>query len=441
MPPELHDRCRRCSLKPRSAALARISLRPGRAYELRPARQFSRLPWHDAASAVLTARYMQQMELGGSNIVPPMVTRVVDRQLTALAVSTVSSYGSKWRRFANYCALNGVSACPAAEVTVLAWMEEDLAATVSAENGGFQQYFSAVNKCHHHCSLPKPAVGEAIRDSCRSIEAGQVKLRQTDTRLRIPADDVRRIVDWGLAADEQTRGGRLDVRAALAVASDFAGGSRGNTGVHLRVGDLVIIAGGEKVMRLRARKGEILHEAVTGREKVLRFPAAQMDGWAALIEKFGRVRLLEDVCGGDARESLYRMSGEARTWQWDVQKMNGFLSRCLDALGIEAPEGYKYSYHSLRHAAASSMAAINVHEARMLWLQGWSSKGVALSTYIDPNCPATAGCYWAFGWLLPPPVAPSAGQLKTLAAALGVDPEGVISGRWAAVTAAWTAAA
>ena len=66
------------------------------------------------------------MELGGSDIVPPMVTRVVDRQLTALAVSTVSSYGSKWRRFANYCSLNGVSACPAAEVTVLAWMEEDL---------------------------------------------------------------------------------------------------------------------------------------------------------------------------------------------------------------------------------------------------------------------------------------------------------------------------
>ena len=89
---------------------------------------------------------------------------------------------------------------------------------------------------------------------------------------------MRRIVDWGLAADEQTRDGRLNVRAALAVASDFAGGSRGNTGVHLRVGDLVIIAGGEKVMRLRARKGEILHEAVTGREKVLRFPAAQMEG-------------------------------------------------------------------------------------------------------------------------------------------------------------------
>ncbi len=77
----------------------------------------------------------------------------------------------------------------------------------------------------------------------------------------------------------------------------------------------------------------------------------------------------------------------------------------------------------------------------MLWLQGWSSKGVALSTYIDPNCPATAGCYWALEWLLPPPVAPSANQLKTLAATLGVERGNVKSGRWAAVTAAWTDAA
>jgi len=369
-----------------------------------------------------------------------MVHRVVERTLTALAVSTAQSYGNKWRKFELYCALQGVSACPAAEVTVMSWVEEDLAATVSAEKGGFQQYFSAINKCHHHCGLPKPAVGEAIRDLCRSIEAGQVSLRQTDTRLRIPADDVWRIVNWGLAADEHDASGRKDVCAALAVATDFAGGSRGNTGVHLRAGDLVVLTGGEKVMRLRARKGLVLHEAITGKEKVLRFPAAQMDGWQELIEKFQRVRELEGVCGGDDRESYYRMSGDERTWNWDVQRMNGFLSRCLSALGIEAPAGFKYTYHSLRHAAASSMAAINVHEARMLWLQGWSSKGVALSTYIDPNCPATPGCYWAFGWLLPPPVAPSAAQMAVLASAIGIAPDEALASRWASVASAWSAA-
>ena len=173
---------------------------------------------------------------------------------------------------------------------------------------------------------------------------------------------------------------------------------------------------------------------------MLRFPAGQMPGWLELIEKFERVRELEGVCNGDERESYYRMSGEERTWGWNVQRMNGFLSRCLAALAIVALAGFRYSYHSLRHAAASSMAAINVHEARMLWLQGWSSKGVALSTYIDPNCPATAGCYWAFGWLLPPPVAPSAAQVAILAAAVGVAADEALASRWGSVVSAWASA-
>ena len=52
--------------------------------------------------------------------------------------------------------------------------------------------------------------------------------------------------------------------------------------------------------------------------------------------------------------------------------------------------------------AASSMAAINVHESKMVDMQGWKSKRVALTTYVDPKCPVSAGCYFLFGHLLPP---------------------------------------
>ena len=61
--------------------------------------------------------------------------------------------------------------------------------------------------------------------------------------------------------------------------------------------------------------------------------------WLELIAKFARVRELEGVCDGDERESSYRMSGEERTWNWDIQWMNGVLSRCLDALGIVRGSG------------------------------------------------------------------------------------------------------
>ena len=85
--------------------------------------------------------------------------------------------------------------------------------------------------------------------------------------------------------------------------------------------------------------------------------------------------------------------------------MNEFLDVVLGVLGVSPPEGFVYTYHSLRHMAASSMAAINVHESKMVDLQGWSSTRVALTTYIDPKCVVTAGCYHLFGHLLPPSAA------------------------------------
>ena len=48
------------------------------------------------------------------------------------------------------------------------------------------------------------------------------------------------------------------------------------------------------------------------------------------------------------------------------------------------------------------MAAINVHESKMVDLQGWVTGRVALTTYIDPKCQASAGCYFLYGHLLPP---------------------------------------
>jgi hypothetical protein len=101
-------------------------------------------------------------------------------------------------------------------------------------------------------------------------------------------------------------------------------------------------------------------------------------------------------------ESWYRLPTESGTAKWNVGKMNEFLGCVLQPLGIVAPASFKFSYHSLRHGAASSQSAIGVVAAKTMWLQNWKSMHVALSTYIDPLCPATRGCYRFFGWLLPP---------------------------------------
>ena len=231
--------------------------------------------------------------------------------------------------------------------------------------------------------------------------------------------------------------GRKDVCAALAVATDFAGGSRGNTGVHLRAGDLVVLTGGEKVMRLRARKGLVLHEAITGKEKVLRFPAAQMDGWQERIEKFQRVRELEDVCGGDDRESYYRISGVERTWNWDVQR------RTVSCLAVSLPWASRFSTHTIRcgtpprrrwrPSTCTRRACCGCKDGRRRALP-------CRRTLTRTAQQRLADCYWAFVWLLPPPVAPSAAQMAVLASAIGIAPDEALASRWASVASAWSVA-
>ena len=75
------------------------------------------------------------------------------------------------------------------------------------------------------------------------------------------------------------------LRAATAVCIDASCGSRGNTGVHIREGDVQLVSRGGlpdgHVIRLRALKGQVsqvLVEELTGREKVLSFPEGAIEG-------------------------------------------------------------------------------------------------------------------------------------------------------------------
>ena len=64
--------------------------------------------------------------------------------------------------------------------------------------------------------------------------------------------------------------------------------------------------------------------------------------------------------------------------------------------------GFKYSYHSLRHMAASSMKAIGVSDQKVKMMGRWKCIETVDDTYVDPACAATYGCYRLYGHLLPP---------------------------------------
>jgi hypothetical protein len=197
------------------------------------------------------------------------------------------------------------------------------------------------------------------------------------------------------------------LRASVAMCVDASCGSRGNTGVHLREGDVVVVPGHGHYVRLRALKGHILVDALTGDEKTLVFPQNAVVGLVELISKWEELRQVLGVCcggvhAGKARDSWYRLPGESATWRWDVGRMNEFMCEVLQALQLAAPDSFTWTWHSLRHMAASCQSAIGVSNAKIMWLQNWASMQVALGTYIDPLCPATAAAYRWYGWLLPP---------------------------------------
>ena len=367
----------------------------------------SKLPWYDAAATMWREQYTSELALEKlTDVLKEEIDQLVQTRLGGLAGGTEATYRKAWNRWAAYASSRGMRQLPATEVGVLAWMRNDLAYTVKAKY--FQPYLSALNKAHAHCQLPPVAVGDAIGDSKRSIARQQLAVFEATTRVRLPIEYASQILDAGLAIDLSV-GARAEqlLRAAIAVCVDASCGSRGNTGVHIRAGDVQLDGAQGHVVRLRSLKGEIEVDELSGDEKVIRFPAGAVRGLEELIQKWEKCRQALGLtpggrCASVAKESWYRLPGEEQTWNWNTDMMNKFLNDVLKALSLSAPDSFSYSWHSLRHMAASSQSAINVADTKIMYLQNWSSMRVALDTYIDPLCPVTPGCYRWFGWLLPP---------------------------------------
>ena len=154
------------------------------------------------------------------------------------------------------------------------------------------------------------------------------------------------------------------------------------------------------VVRLRYQKGDVKREETTGKERVVVF---EPDSVVGLYEGLARWELRKKALGmldGEVR-SYWALPGETRTLHWKQSKMNDMLALFLGARGVVAPKGFAYTYHSLRHMAASSMKAIGLSDRHIMAAGRWKALE-SIETYIDPYCKATGGCYRFFGYLLPP---------------------------------------
>ena len=357
-------------------------------------RDASALPWY--AHAVEYKLFAAAEEYGVAvEELPEAVVRVAHRELQGLQETTETGYAEKWRRFERFCEAEQLCPLPATTTTVLSWMSEDLALTVKAEN--FQSYLSAVNKAHVHLELDKPAVGDRVTAVRQSIKGGQVPVTVEDQRVRLPADVVADALDEAVNGDVSND----LLRSTAAVVTDSACCSRGDTGVGIRDSDVRLRSDRGVVIRLRNHKGDVKRAELTGEERVLVF---EPDAVVGLYEVLARWFLRRKALGlnDGVERSLWALPGEKRTLHWRQSRMNDFLSLILRVRNVKPPAGFKYSYHSLRHMAASSMKAIGVSDQKVKMMGRWKCIETVDDTYVDPACAATYGCYRLYGHLLPP---------------------------------------
>ena len=159
---------------------------------------------------------------------------------------------------------------------------------------------------------------------------------------------------------------------------------------------------GRVVIRLRRHKGEVRRDELTGDERVVVFEPNAVVGLYELVRRWEFIRSKSGVAAvASGHDSYYSMWGERNSGNWSQAKMDGFLQVVLRQQGVSAPDGFSYSYHSLRKMAASSIKCIGVSDQRLQFFGRWKDIATANDRYVDAACTDTYGCYRLFGHLLP----------------------------------------
>ena len=87
------------------------------------------------------------------------------------------------------------------------------------------------------------------------------------------------------------------------------------------------------------------------------------------------------------------------TARFTNSSFDAMLQRTLTKTGFRPPDGFSYLPHSIRAAAASGAAAIDVTLPKIRHEGGWSRDSAVVHDYIDPSCPPTATAFRFFGHL------------------------------------------
>ena len=271
---------------------------------------------------------------------PAAAERVEDYAGRSKSEATIRAYASGWRDFLAFCSERGLSALPASDQTVAAYLAE--LADRGAKAATIARRLVVISQAHRAADLPSPTSSSLVRRT----HAGIRRTIGTAQAGKAPAlvDDLKRM----LAALPDSRVGRRD-RALLLLG--FAGAFRRAELVSLDVSDLEFTRAG-LIVTLRKSKtdqeGRSRRVGIPFGSSEATCPVRSVQAWleAARITSGPVFRSL-DVFD---RVQPERLSDKA------VARM---IKRRAKAIGLDPA---RYAGHSLRAGLATSAAAAGASE-------------------------------------------------------------------------------
>lgn len=360
-------------------------LRPSQAvkYELKPLSSATKAPWASA----LQVKYAGLMDSAEG-------TTAVELMQTGLAPKTAQNYDSKLAKFISFCAERGLSPMPATTETVLRYIGY-LATEGTVHVDSAQPYLSCINTAHVAVGLDPPALGSAVEQARkgwrqRIVQSGPLRGK----RVPLPPQVAEMILAHGvqIVARGRYRSDRDEerqLRDVVAVLVTYLFFGRSDTGFAAETFEGVPdvqVHGTDLVFYERRFKGS----AAGSQKRTLRYPLAGKRDLLRVISAF------LDVAPATSGYT-WRLPQDGKKWNSTV--IDDMLQRVLTVLGVEAPEGYSYSSHSLRSGAASAAFAVGVDIIRICYCGGWAQGSQAVHHYIDPSWQASTAAEFFFGHL------------------------------------------
>lgn len=303
----------------------------------------------------------------------------------AWSTRTERSRNSQWKAWVEFCTAENRALLPATEahfVAFIGWLaSEREARRRQVGSSSLAQYFSAVRQMQVILTgVPVPTypfVAHVTRAYARWEEENYP---QKEVRVGVSASVVQAIWGFGMQTGDPSK-----LRdAAMVMFAYCFNGLRESSVLTLRA-DNVELQGDQMMARLSFVKGQIAsHVPLVRYHRMVQALPSPVDLWLRWKNARGRHRCFFGLQG--ERDRL------------PEQALTLALQRCLQAVGVKAPVGGKYTSHSLRIGAHTEQVLLGIPLEVRLARFGWGPRSAEMAaTYFDRTVVSSAASFWLFG--------------------------------------------